>query len=517
MPKQSVKAKKSASVAPKKSSKRVTKAGGRDTYGSAARGLGSGRGGLEESRALGIDSEIGEPGLYQFSGRITDEILRELTGVNGAQNYRQMADNDATIGALLFAIDQIIRSVQWKVLPSDSKNKKAVDNAEFVTECMHDMSDTWEDTVCGIMTFLTYGFSIHEIVYKKRNGTDHELESDKSLYKDGKIGWKRLPIRSQESILRGWWIYDDNNIDIIGVNQLAPPDYKQIAIPWEKVLHFRTTNFKSNPEGKSILRNAFRPWYFKRNIENIEGIGVERELAGLPIMYIPAELMAEDATPQEKSMYASLKDIVTNVRKDEQAGIILPGNRDDNGERLYDLSLLSSNGAKMFDTNKIIQRYKDEILSTVIADFISLGQGVAGTQALAQTKVDLFLNAIQSWVNQISAVFNRFGIPRLMEVNGIKDNIPKLSVEKVKKSDIDQFSKNILILSQAGMDLFPSESMEEFIREEVGLPKKAPEDEEFFNTKHELELENLDPKIPEPHLNNTTGKTGAENPASDNG
>ena len=462
-------------------------------------------------KALNIGPEMGQPGLYEYAGKITDEILRELTGVSGARNFRQMSDNDPTVGSLLFAIEQMIRALIWEALPNKSKNKKATDNAEFLKECMDDMSDTWEDTISGILTFLVYGFSVHEIVYKIRDGGDHNLESDKSLYTDGKVGWKRLPIRSQESILRGSWVYNENNIDIVAVRQVAPPDFKQAIIPWEKILHFRTVNFKSNPEGKSILRNAYRPWHFKRNIENIEGIGIERELAGLPIMRAPAEIMAVDASNEERAMHESIKNIVVNIRRDEQAGVVLPSTRDESGHLLYDIELLSSNGGKMFDTNKIIDRYRNEILSTVIADFITLGQGVAGTQALAQTKVDLFLNAIQSWVGQIEAVFNRFAIPRLMKINGITTDFPTLSAGKIKKTDVDQLAKNLLILSQAGMDLFPSESMDEHIRREVGLPKKTEQETDYFDEVHDQELENLKPDaLPKPNINDTTGATGAK-------
>ena len=37
-----------------------------------------------------------------------------------------------------------------------------------------------------------------------------------------------------------------------------------------------------NPEGRSILRNAYFSWYFEKKIAEIEGIGIARDLAGLP-------------------------------------------------------------------------------------------------------------------------------------------------------------------------------------------------------------------------------------------
>jgi len=313
-------------------------------------------------------------------------------------------------------------------------------------------------------------------------------------------------------------LYAENNIDIIGVEQMAPPRFDTATIPADKYLHFKTTNYKGNPEGKSILRNAYRPWYFKRNIENTEAIGIERDLAGLPVILAPAEIMASDAEPAEKLMFESLKEIAINVRADEQAGIVMPSTRDETGHLLYELSLLSSNGAKQFDTNKVIERYRNEILSTVIADFITLGQGVAGTQALAQTKVDLFLNAIQSWVGQIESVFNRFAVPRLFGINNIESELPTIQAEKIKKTDVDQFVKNILILSQAGMDLFPSESLDEYIRTKLRLPEKSAKDDDWFEESHELELEGMNPTDnteTKPHTNDTTGQTGAENPDAD--
>ena len=71
---------------------------------------------------------------------------------------------------------------------------------------------------------------------------------------------------------------------------MPPPSYNLYTIPIDKALLFRTKSRKDNPEGRSILRNAYRSWYFKRRIQEVEGIGIERDLAGLPVMYAPADL-----------------------------------------------------------------------------------------------------------------------------------------------------------------------------------------------------------------------------------
>jgi hypothetical protein len=49
--------------------------------------------------------------------------------------------------------------------------------------------------------------------------------------------------------------------------QMAPPRYQTTVIPIEKSLLFRTSIAKGNPEGVSLLRTAYRSWYFKKRLE----------------------------------------------------------------------------------------------------------------------------------------------------------------------------------------------------------------------------------------------------------
>ena len=222
-------------------------------------------------------TEIGRMGQKRYGGFFQEEFLRELQGRKGIQIYREMADNDDVIGAILYAVEMLIRQVTWDVRPAGS-GEKDTEVAEFVLSCMHDMSDTWTDTISEILSFLTFGWSAHELVYKRRAGKSADPRLN-SKYTDGLIGWQKLPIRSQETLYE--WHYDEKD-NLLGMVQMPPPDYRLIEIPVEKLLLFRTKSRKGSPEGRSILRNAYRDWYFKRRIQEIEGIGIERDLAGFP-------------------------------------------------------------------------------------------------------------------------------------------------------------------------------------------------------------------------------------------
>lgn len=424
----------------------------------------------EEKNDQVIDMrDIGATGLRRFSGFIFEEFLHELTGWKGVAIFKEMSTNEPTVVAMLFAIDMLCRGVPWRVKPA-SDQPFDLEAADFLRTCMDDMSQTWIDTISEIFTFLKYGYSVHEIVYKRRCGKSPD-PSLRSKFSDGRIGWRKFPIRSQDTIYR--WQFDDHG-GIQGVQQLAPPHYYNVLIPIEKLLLFRTTIEKNNPEGRSILRGGYRPWYIKKNLENIEGIGMERDLAGLPVALVPPDLLSSNASPNQKALLAKIQDIVTNIRRDEQEGIVFPSSYDASGKLLFELKLLSTGGQRQFDTDKIITRYDNRILMTCLADFIMLGQNNVGSWALASSKTNLFTRAIGSYMDIVSEIFNRFAIPRLMDMNDFQmSDYPKIMHGDCENVDLKDLGDYIYKLASSGAPLFPNPELEKYLMQVASLPEPA--------------------------------------------
>ncbi len=415
--------------------------------------------------------EIGATGLKRFSGFIYEEFLPQLTGWKGVAVYKEMGDNDPTVGAVLFAIKMLCRKVDWRTTPA-SKEPFDQEAADFLKTVMDDMSQTWIDTIDEILEMLKYGYNLNEIVYKRRCG-DSLDPSMRSKFSDGRIGWRKLSTRSQDTIYR--WQFDDHG-GIQGVEQLAPPHYYHVTIPVEKFLLFRTTVNKNNPEGRSILRNAYRPWFLKKNIENIEGIGIERDLAGLPVALVPPEILSSGASPQMKQILGNIKEIVTNIRRDEQEGIVFPLAYDQNGKPMYELKLLSTGGQRQFDTDKIINRYDKRIAMCALADFILMGQEAVGSFALASSKTEIFATAISAYLDIIADVFNRFAIPRLFELNDFQiSDYPKIEHGDLESVDLKELGDYIQKLSGAGAPLFPNLELEKYLMKVAGLPEPLDE------------------------------------------
>lgn len=413
--------------------------------------------------------ELGATGLKRNAGYITEEFLPQLKGRKAVQIYKEMADNDPTVGALLFAVDRLMRQINWRVEPAGT-NAEQKQAAEFVEQCMEDMSTTWDDVISEILTMLPFGWSWHEIVYKRRVGPWEKDGKNRSKYTDGRIGWRKIPIRAQETLVR--WVFDETG-GVQAMVQMAPPSYKQVVIPIEKSLLFRVSTAKGNPEGRSFLRNAYRPWYMKKRLEEIEGIGAERDLAGLPVARVPSDYLSAAKGTDKNKMVEAFRTMVRSVRRNEQEGIIVPRLIDpDTKQDMFDFSLLNSGGGRQFDINSIIRRYEERILMTVLADFILVGHQSVGSYALHTDKTGLFRASMNSIASSIADVFNRYAIPRLFEVNGWKlDELPQLVPGDIDPPDLTQLSAFMGQLQSAGIQWFPDPELEKFLRDAARLPK----------------------------------------------
>lgn len=413
-------------------------------------------------------------GVHGNGSIFMEEFLPELQGLRGVETYTEMVDNDATIGGVWFAIEMLMRNTDFQVEPggNSSKDKEA---AEFIESCMNDMEETWPEFLSECLSFMVYGWSFHEIVYKRRAGkTNSPLTNSK--YSDNLIGWRKLPIRGQDTLFG--WEYKDGTDDLIGMTQQPPPDYEKVTIPIQKGLHFKTRSRKNNPEGRSIFRTAYRAWYVKKRLEEIEGYGMERDLAGFPVLYGPADVDLFDPNDEEMvALRSYAESLVSGIRRDALEGIVLNGGTPDRPG--WRLELLASSGKRQFDTNAIIERWDKRIATTVLADFIMLGQQQVGSFALADSKTKIFALAIGAYLEVICEVFNNQAIPRLIDMNGDHfkgiTEYPRMTHGDIEDADLTQLATYIEKLVGVGL-LTPDEELEKMLRRVGNLPEKLETD-----------------------------------------
>ena len=409
--------------------------------------------------------QLGNSGLSRHGGSVYEDYLVDLRWPYAAKVYQEMSDTDPVIGAILYLAEMLIRKTNWTVVPGGSTDADK-EAADFLESCLHDMEASWADTVCEILSMLVYGYSFHEILYKVRKGPTEKNAIHKSEYKDGRVGWRGLPVRAQSS----WysWEFDDYG-DVTAFVQQSPPNYGTVTIPMEKGLLFRTKMSKNNPEGKSLLRNAYRPWYFKKRIEEIEGIGIERDLAGLPVLQAPEGIDLWDTNDDRMAaLRGNAESLVANIRRDSEEGILLPFG--------WDLKLLSTGSSRQFDTNAIINRYDYRIAITMLSDIVLIGSDASGSFALADTKKSLLGAALEAQIKNIASTLNKHAVPKLFEYNNFSvEKLPQLTAGEIEVPSLRELA---LILRAMNLDISKDKDLMNFIRKVASMPTL---DDDMFN------------------------------------
>lgn len=412
----------------------------------------------EEGRKTVNFKQLGTTGLRRSGPYVYEEFLPELRWPRAGRIYQEMSDNDAVIGSILYLAEMLIRGATWTV-ETHGTDKVDLEASEFLKSCMDDMEVSWANTISEVLSMLAYGFSFHEIVYKVRRGPNERSRKYTSQFTDGRIGWRKIPVRSQLS-LDGWDFDDDG--DIRAFTQVAEPDYKRVLIPMSKGLLFRTKVSRNNPEGKSLLRNAYRAWFFKKHFEEIEGIGIERDLAGFPVLIAPENMdLWNESDPGMVALRSRAEELVASVRRDSEEGVLLPHG--------WELKLLTSGSSRQIDIGSTIERYDKRIAITMLSDLVLLGEK-SGSFALADTKQSTLAAALQAQVQNISDVFNTKAVPQLFRYNDFPGLtiLPRIVPGQIQTPSLKELA---LIVRAMGLKIAGDKELMNYLRKVTGMPE----------------------------------------------
>jgi len=420
-------------------------------------------------------SSVGFVGLSASSGRTREEFLSALQWPAAGKVYLEMSSNDAVVGGCLYLIESLVRKAKWHVVPGTLPDGKEGDKSDervlFIQSAMDDMDESWGSFICEVLSMLPYGFSFHEIQYKVRRGP---LEKDKkfySKYSDGKIGWRAMPIRSQATLQE--WTFDPATGEAMEfVQDLSNTEVKggmgAIKIPLAGNLLFKVKSNRGNPEGFSLLRRAYRSWFFKKYMEELEGIGVERQLAGIPVIQPDENTNLFD--PDNADMVALrtwAQNLVSGLRQDRNHGVVLPFG--------WELKLLAPAATNALDTDKIIHRYDARIAMTMLADLVLIGSDGTGSFALADTKKSLLTCSLEALLNSICEVLNKVAVPQLLIYNGETDlsDMPRIVADDIETPTIKELA---LLLRAVNIDLTSSPELFNFVMRIASGPELSEAD-----------------------------------------
>lgn len=387
--------------------------------------------------------EQGATGTVLFGGMLQDtgEYLADFKWPQSVKLVEKMRRSDGQVKAGLMALTLPLLSAHWDVTPaSDSSLDREV--ALAVKDNLFDGMDiTWDEFLRHVLLMLPFGFMVFEKVWELR---------------DGLWAWRKLAPRLPPTIQR--WHTGKDTGDLESVEQWAwkSETYQTIKIPAEKLLLFTHEKEGSNFAGVSILRAAYKHWFYKNTLYAIDGIAAERHGVGLASFTFP-----NNATAEQK---AKIERIGERLNAHERGYVALPED--------IKLALLGVAG-QLHDIKGSIEHHDAQILRSVLAQFISLGSKGVGSYALSSDQSGFFLMALRATGKNICDTINNSAVKQLVDYNWQVKKYPKLTVSELDYIDVPA-TVDAIVKAVNGGALTAGDDIEAEVRRIMHLPPKAP-------------------------------------------
>ena len=419
---------------------------------------------------------LGTSGLYRTGGYVLEEFMRQLKGPRGLELLKEFTHNNPQAGAIRSLLHSLVRQVQWNV----EQAKEPVDLAQAERSAMlletarDDMEHTWHDFIAEALSMVEFGHAELEVIYKMRRGCD-DVKMLNSKYEDGLIGWRKMELRSQDSIER--WEFDKDTFDLKGMWQRDNYVSRYVFIPIERLVHFRTEKFKNNPEGRSLFRNAIIPYLRLKHIEDVEAIGIERDLTGLPTMEVPSEILHPNAPSDKKALRIAIERMLGAVKNNERGFALVPSSKNPDGtDSGWLFKLMASPGQRALDITKVKDSFKTDILQVFLAQFMQMGvqSNAVGSFAQHDSATNLFGLALGALLDNMEETINRGPVDNLMELNSFnpKDyaHFKRGDVETPDLEKLGNLLEKLFVVGFVGPE---SEKLKQKIYDLANLPYEA--------------------------------------------
>jgi hypothetical protein len=380
-------------------------------------------------------NEMGYTSPSPYTAYLRREYNSMLMGQRGLQKYDEMRRSDATVRGSLRMVKMPVLTGRWFVKPaSDSVRDKNI--ADFVSwNLFEGMTTSWPQLLNEAMAMMDFGYYSFEKVFTNT----HPLRS-------GRICWQKLAPRHPLDILG--WNYDANggpeSLEMYSPGGEDP--YRKVVIPISKLAVFTFDKEGGDICGMSVLRSAFKPWYYKSELEKIDAIQKERHGIGVPIIKLP-----QNYSPNDRRIAENLG---RNLRTNERAHIVLPPG--------WEVEFAKLQGQPV-DAMKSIEYHDKQIQKNILAPFMNEGG--------KETEQDLFLKASRYTADIVQGVFNTYCIPQLVNYNWAKVKAyPKLMVRQIGEAEAMR-TLSFAVRNYVGAGVItPDETLENFIREATDLP-----------------------------------------------
>jgi hypothetical protein len=398
-------------------------------------------------------NEIGTTGNSQFTGMVREDYNPDLVGWQGIQTYDKMRRSDGQVRATLRLVKTPVLAARWYVEPADDTPEQEEIAKLVERNLFYLMSTSWPQLLSELLLMLDFGYYIFEKVF--------------SIY-EGKIIWRKFAPRHPSDVDR--WEFDANG-GPRGVWLTSLDNGVPIFLPIWKLALFTFDKEGGNLEGISVLRSAYKHWFYKENLYKIDAIQKERHGIGVPIIVLPPNFTEQDRRLADE--------LGQNLRTNEKAHITVPP--------LWEIKFAKLEG-NLVNALDSAEHHDLLIARNILGQFLN---AQAGTSQEEQQQ--LFLKATRYIADTVRDVFNKHCIPQVVRWNfGEQEYYPELRVRRIGDT-VDWRTLSFAIRNFVGAGLVnPDERLEAWIRDEMDLPKADPD------SRREVAQPQAPPQAPQP-------------------
>ncbi len=417
----------------------------------------------------------GAQGFTVTGGYIqSNEINTKLQGTMRWKVASDLLTNISIIAAGVRYSLNLIARPEWSFEPAND-SAEAKEMAEFAQSVLDEVEGTWTAIVRRMALYRWHGFGLHEWQAKERE--------------DGRIGIGKIAVRPCHTVER--WDMEETG-EIKGVFQKRPLDGKEIYLPRAKVLYLVDDSLTDNPEGMGWFRHLVEPASRLKRLLEIETMGFERDLNGIPVGRAPiSEINAMVGTvPQgwtktftqedANSAIAGITSFVRMEAKKPGTGVLLDSQpyasqsadgESLTGEKMWDIELLTSEPKGLDSIAKAVERLEYEMSLVMGTDSMLTGRGGEGSRALSEDKSHNLYLLAESTIGDIKEVVGRDLLDPVWAMNGLPDELkPKPKTESINFKDAAHIAQVLKDMATAGAVLAPDDPAIDDLRSLLDLP-----------------------------------------------
>lgn len=348
----------------------------------------------------------------------------------GLQVYDDMREDDQ-IKPCLWLTKAAIMGPGWEIETEDDSDGQE----DLATELWRTLTDVgFDDVLWELLSALDYGHAIAEKIYTLDGGglklqaikprAPHAIEYDQDPHGD---------IRSIEQQQGGM----------------------RVQMPPAKFLHFVAQPEFDNAYGRALLREAYRPWWYKTNFTQWWAMFGEK-------LAIPPIIAKHPGS--ETARATAVRDILSRL----QAGTALTVSGD------WDIATLETqrDPRVMFEAavNHFDLRISRALLVPEKSGFTGAGQQ-AGSYALSQTQFDTYLFVLQMFRRRLERTVQRQLLPELTELLAPGAEPPQFKLLPLTE-DNKQALAEVWIKAVTAGAAMTGIADENHLREVLGFPER---------------------------------------------